>query len=479
MASPIKNETIDLNGKSSLPAAIVVTGFGLAVATWVAAFVTHIPALNLDPAISGPIVLTCWALAAAGAGRLLPRTDARSVVRSGVIGGAAGLLSAVLGLLILGAQIAKSPTGPDGLPAPGFEGLRPSAGAAAGGFLAAGLVIGLVGVLVGSRLGRRSDRADWRFRMTLVCAVAVIPLVITGGAVTSTNSGLAIRGWPDSYGANMFLYPIALMSHPAVFLEHTHRLFGTLVGLTTLVTAALVFRNEPRAWVKRWAAVLFVLVCVQGVLGGLRVRLGIEVGSRPGQLFALFHGVLAQLFFAGVVALSAYVSPAYRALADGPSPAPLRKYKALATGALHALWVQLVLGAIYRHFHDMHALVTHAVFSLVVMGLVTGAAFAGRAVERTLDAGLLPARPAVSRVSATMLLVVALQFLLGWAALGAVLASPARDVLPPGPEGLASMPAIPWWEAAITTAHQANGALVLAATTLGFVWSRRLWRAGR
>ncbi len=463
---------------SSTGTMVTVLGFGMAVATWVAAFLTHIPALNLDPAVAGPLVLGCWALAAIGAGRLIP-AGGGALGRTLAMGGGAGRGSAVLGLLILGSQLTKPPT-VGALPAQGLEGLSPGAGGAALGFLGAGVVIGLLGAGIGSRFRARGLSADWVFRMTLVCAASVIPLVVTGGAVTSTNSGLAIRGWPDSYGANMFLYPIALMSHPAMFIEHTHRLFGTLCGLTTLVTAVMVLRGgETRGWVRKWAIGLFVLVCIQGLLGGLRVRLGLEVGTRQGQLFALLHGVLAQVFFAGVVALSAYVSPAYQSVTTDAAPASLRKYKAMATGALHALWIQLVLGAMYRHFHTPHALWSHAAFSLVIMMMVTGAGFAGGKVARSLAGGLLPAKLTVSRVSVAMLVIVMLQFALGWAALGAVMSSKAKDVLPPSPENLDTVAQVPWWEAAITTAHQANGALVLVTTTLGCVWAKRLWRASR
>lgn len=60
---------------------------------------------------------------------------------------------------------------------------------------------------------------------------------------------MAVKGWPDSYGANMFLYPISLMNNPHIYLEHTHRLFGSLVGLTTLVLMIWVLAKEPREWV--------------------------------------------------------------------------------------------------------------------------------------------------------------------------------------------------------------------------------------
>ena len=64
--------------------------------------------------------------------------------------------------------------------------------------------------------------------------VAVAPLLFVGGLVTSTNSGMAVPDWPNTFGSNMFLYPLGPRAQPDVYLEHSHRLFGTLVGLATL-----------------------------------------------------------------------------------------------------------------------------------------------------------------------------------------------------------------------------------------------------
>ena len=63
-----------------------------------------------------------------------------------------------------------------------------------------------------------------------------------------------------------------------------------------------------------------------------------------------------------------------------------------------------------------------------------------------------------------MALVVALQVVLGFFAWGAVM--------------MRRGPAIPSWEAILTTAHQATGALLLMACVQGAAWSRRLLAAG-
>ena len=56
-----------------------------------------------------------------------------------------------------------------------------------------------------------------------------------------------------------------------VYFEHAHRLFGSLVGLTTVVLAFLLQRGDERRWVRRLGWVAVVLVSAQGILGGLRV----------------------------------------------------------------------------------------------------------------------------------------------------------------------------------------------------------------
>src|SRR4030095_12820511 len=80
----------------------------------------------------------------------------------------------------------------------------------------------------------------------LVAAVTGI-LIFAGGLVTSTESGLSVPDWPNTYGYFMFFFPLEKMVGGIRF-EHTHRLIASTVGFLILVLAAWLWRAEPRAW---------------------------------------------------------------------------------------------------------------------------------------------------------------------------------------------------------------------------------------
>ncbi len=446
----------DTGTPASLAGRILVTGFAATVAMWVVSFVTHLPGINLSPTMAGPFVLAALVVVALMQGR---RTE--SIARASGLGLGGGLVAGLVTLLILGSYLVEKPSGD--APAPGAEGLKPGAVMAALGFIGACGVLGLVGAVLG-RGAARSTQAPRNplAAFAIVACFSVVPLIVVGGAVTSTGSGMAVKGWPDSYGANMFLYPIALMNNPHIYLEHTHRLFGSLVGLTTLVLMIWVLAKEPRKWVKYWAVGLFVLVCVQGVMGGLRV-------NNVSRGLALGHGVLAQIFFCLLVAHAAHLSSLYRGVVREWVSEKDAKIKDITTGLVHTTFLQLILGAAYRHLDQMHALWTHAGFSLVVavMAMIAGFMLRARPVAQT---GL--SRWTHSLGTALLAVVVA-QFVMGWIALLVILTSGGRGE-PVMYDQLGSAPAIDVLKALIATAHQANGALLFALATLAMIFARRL-----
>lgn len=451
------------NARAGVVPPALVGGFATAVAMWCVWFVGHLPALALPPQVNVPALLACMSAGMWLTGRSVGRAIGWKV------GGLAGLLASLVNLLILGAHLAQPPEA-DKQPLPGFEGFTPSAALVGVGFLALGAVVGLVFGAIGSRGVAASVHGPhvWLARFAVVNAVAIVPLLLTGGSVTSTASGMAVPGWPSSYGANMFLYPITLMSQPRVFLEHTHRLFGSMVGLTTLVTMILVLVFNRTRFVRVWAVVAFVLVCVQGVLGGIRVN---NVSTK----LAMVHGVTAQFFFAFVVALAAYLSVAYSKAARADAVDGDRKRKVLATGLLHATIVQLLLGAAYRHFGqqtgNMHALWAHAAWSMVVVVFALLAGFTARA--RFSSDGLAPL---FGRVGTGLVAVVGVQFLLGWWAFFVVVKAGPRGGAP-SHDQLDTAKAVDALTALVATAHQANGALLLALATLAIVFTRRVWKS--
>src|SRR5713226_1672795 len=101
-------------------------------------------------------------------------------------------------------------------------------------------------------------------RFAIFTAVCTFCLVIAGGLVTSTQSGLAVPDWPLSYG--QLMPPMV----GGIFYEHLHRMVATFVGVLTIILAVWVWRKEDRGWMRILGFVALALVIMQGLLGGLR-----------------------------------------------------------------------------------------------------------------------------------------------------------------------------------------------------------------
>src|SRR6201984_580630 len=124
----------------------------------------------------------------------------------------------------------------------------------------------------------------------LVAAASVSLLICSGGLVTSHEAGMAVPDWPNTFGYNMFLFPVSRWVGGVLF-EHTHRLIASTVGLLTVILCVALFGIESRRWVKTLGLIAVGAVVVQGILGGLRV-------TENNAALGLFHGCLAQSFFA-------------------------------------------------------------------------------------------------------------------------------------------------------------------------------------
>ena len=135
------------------------------------------------------------------------------------------------------------------------------------------------------------EPGPWPHRLALAAALAAVPLVLFGGSVTTIGAGMAVDGWLVAEGHFLLFFPVEQWFHDtATFVEHTHRLFGVLVGIFALASVVASFlRERPAARVLSLGAL--IAVCAQGTLGGLRV---LEDDSE----LAFLHGALAQAVFA-------------------------------------------------------------------------------------------------------------------------------------------------------------------------------------
>ncbi len=184
----------------------------------------------------------------------------------------------------------------------------------------------------------------WMHYFAIATAITTFLLLGLGGLVTSHEAGMSVPDWPNTYGYNMFLFPIGKWVG-GVFYEHTHRLLASAVGLLTVVLAVWLWLRDVRRWMGQLGVVAVLLVIAQGVLGGLRVRWHMDN-------LGVFHGTVAQVFFILVCALALLTSRWWLQLSAERNwvsvPAGLRSLF-VATTVL--IFLQLMLGATMRHQH--------------------------------------------------------------------------------------------------------------------------------
>ncbi len=235
-------------------------------------------------------------------------------------------------------------------------------------------------------------------RFTRWVVFFAILLIWWGAATTTKQAGMAFADWPLSLGS---VNPPGWLSYMVPFLEHSHRLLATVVGLMTLalfwrayvsrtrrwwevlllvIFLAIVFgtfisagaeREDaivkaklikiglalslvPLAWfvwscwkrnwssVEKLSAFALLMVTAQAIFGGLRVT---EISNA----FAVVHGCVAQAFFCVLILISLMASPKWSRFRFKDDS----KTAATAVGLTLTLLVscQLIFGASMRHFH--------------------------------------------------------------------------------------------------------------------------------
>lgn len=233
-----------------------------------------------------------------------------------------------------------------------------------------------------------------------VVAFFAVLLIWWGAATTTKLAGMAFSDWPLSLGS---LNPPGWLSYMVPFLEHSHRLLATLVGLLVLgmfswsyvrsgkrflevlvlviglavVFAIFIMAGAERSdagrksnllalglglgalpfvwliwsWAKRpWnlvqklSALALLMVTTQAIFGGLRVT---EISNG----FAVAHGCLAQAFFCLLILIAMASGSKWEQRGFIVSP-KVQKLIYIGSVTLVALVsLQLIFGASMRHFH--------------------------------------------------------------------------------------------------------------------------------
>jgi cytochrome c oxidase assembly protein subunit 15 len=274
-------------------------------------------------------------------------------------------------------------------------------------------------------------------------AVAVLPLILVGAGVTSKGAGMAFPDWPTSN--DHLLNPPGWLQDDHKLWEHGHRLIGWLVGM--LAIAVTVWAWRVRGWVRLAAVFTLTAIVIQGVLGGLRVT---EVSTG----LAMIHGIWGQLCFCLACVTALISSPSWSAATrSAMATAGAVFFRRCAAITTVCVFVQLVSGAVLRHFGFGWALAAHLIWACVVILLLSFIAL--WALERYGEVRMF------ARLGRGLVALTGVQLFLGGAAfLVTVLGS--------------GWPAVVEWAA--PSAHVVVGAMLLACTAVLTLCSFRVLR---
>ncbi len=255
-----------------------------------------------------------------------------------------------------------------------------------------------------SKVEHNAKLSPWPHRWAVVLCCATFPLIWVGALVTTYKAGMAVPDWPSTYGYNLFLYPWQTWVYGPfdLFVEHGHRLLGSLAGVLTIGCLVAAFWTKQPRYVRVIAVLALLGVVGQGVLGGMRVLL-------DERMLAMLHGCTGPAFFALACVLALVTSARWQtAIADGQ----VERSTVIANIATAALaYVQLLFGAMLRHVPVdagpqwfRIAVIFHVLTALLIAGHVFSSAW--KMLRRNDNVWL-------TRPTTILVLLVGLQLLLG------------------------------------------------------------------
>jgi cytochrome c oxidase assembly protein subunit 15 len=171
----------------------------------------------------------------------------------------------------------------------------------------------------------------WRNRFALHVALVVCVLATAAAFISVSHIG-SLAGPDHELTRGLIVMHVNIWSFALAF-----------IGM--LLTTERDRWRYGQTWLQWLAFGAFLLVCVQGTLGGLRVT---EVSI----VLAMIHACTGQAFLCLTVVMAAALSPDWNEITD-PQPAlpAAAAIKPLAWTLVGAVYCQLMIGAVMRHLH--------------------------------------------------------------------------------------------------------------------------------
>jgi cytochrome c oxidase assembly protein subunit 15 len=198
-----------------------------------------------------------------------------------------------------------------------------------------------------------------RHRTAQLTVAATLLLIFMGGLVTSHRAGLAVPDWPNSYGYNMFTFPISKWVG-GIFYEHVNRLMGTVVGFCSILVMLSTwgFGADPTIRRRfRMAATAMIVTAAACLLLGAFGPKDTDFGRR------ITHaGTQVGIFSAGL-GLVCGCALLFR------SPDPRRWARWFSVGLVGGVIFQGILGGLRVLLVDVDLAIVHACVAQVFLCL--------------------------------------------------------------------------------------------------------------
>jgi len=283
------------------------------------------------------------------------------------------------------------------------------------------------------------NRAHHGFAVFVACATFL--LLIAGALVTSNDAGLSIPDWPRSFGS--FTVPPL---HGGIRYEWSHRAIAGTIVILTIAIAGWTLSVDRRRWMKWLSVAALGTVLTQAILGGLTVLL-----MQPPWVSSA-HATVGQTFFCLSVLIALFTG---RRFIEEVPQVELDKHRpslvTLTLLSIFVLYVQLILGAMFRH-HGM-SWWPHVLNAATVSVVLTWTAIRALSLYSKIEA--------VRKPAILILWLLLTQLCIGFLAFQTRVAWGHDAVQPELPMVIS------------TVAHVATGALLLATTV---VLAIQVWR---
>jgi cytochrome c oxidase assembly protein subunit 15 len=265
-------------------------------------------------------------------------------------------------------------------------------------------------------------------------------VVAAGSLITTEAAGLTIPDWPLAFGS---VIPSGPLSNSQL-LVLLHRFLAGLSGILVAGLTVWAYRSDRRPALRYLALGALIMTFAQIILGGVDVLLRIP------NWIGFLHAALAQVCLLLVAGVAFATSPLWISKSEPVQDYGWPSLRFMATSTPAFVFLQIVLGALYRH--HIIGLIPHIAGAMLVTGIVLLLAL--------FVLTQCPKHEEMKQLATAVLLVMFVQVMLG--VFTYISGMSASENAVPGPAA-----------AAIIAGHVAAGGILLVFSTLLGIQVRR------